>query len=172
MKKTNVRELVLMAFYVALFMVLDVTVNALPLFRMPNGGSLGISCLALLMASYQLGWKKGLAVSLLSVFAMFLTGPMYTPDLLGFLLDYLLAFGVYGLASLFPNFGVFFSGVLITNLLRFFFSTLSGVIVWNVPWIGSIQYQAAYMIPTTIVTLIFTPMLYRLLEPKFQKMFR
>ena len=96
MKNLSVRDLVLMAFYVAVFMVLDTFVNTLPLFQMPNGGSLGISTIPLLMASYQLGWQKGLIVSIVSVFAQFVTGPMYTPDLVGFLLDYFIAFSVYG----------------------------------------------------------------------------
>ena len=115
MKNLSVKDLVLMAFYVALFMVLDTFVNTLGIFQMPNGGSLGVSTLALLMASYHLGWKKGLFVSVVSVFAQFVTGPMYTPDLLGFLLDYLLAFSVYGIACLFPNFGYFYTGVLVTT---------------------------------------------------------
>ncbi|WP_296242238.1 energy-coupled thiamine transporter ThiT, partial [uncultured Faecalicoccus sp.] len=102
-KNLSVRDLVLMAFYVALFMVLDTFINTLPMLQMPNGGSLGVSTLALLLASYHLGWKKGLAVAIVAVFAQFITGPMYTPTLIGFLLDYLLAFAAYGLASLFPN---------------------------------------------------------------------
>lgn len=73
MKNLSVRDLVLMAFYVAVFMVLDTFVNTLPLFQMPNGGSLGISTIPLLMASYQLGWQKGLIVSIVSVFAQFVT---------------------------------------------------------------------------------------------------
>lgn len=58
MKNLQVRELVLMAFYITLFMVLDVISNAIPFFQMPNGGSWGISTIPLLMASYQFGWKK------------------------------------------------------------------------------------------------------------------
>lgn len=100
---------------------------------------------------------------------MFVTGPMYTPDLMGFLLDYLLAFGAYGLASLFPNFGWFYSGVLITNALRFLFSTLSGVYVWGVDWIGSIAYQASYMIPTLILGMVLVPILMKSLQPMLKK---
>ncbi len=168
MKKKSsltVKEIVLMAFYIALFMVLDYLGNLLPLLKMPNGGSIGISTIPLLMASYQLGWQKGLAVSVLAVFLMFITGPMYTPDLLGFLLDYLLAFSVYGLASLFPNFGWFYSGVLISNLIRFLCSTVSGVIVWGTPWWGSITYNAPYMIATCILDLIMIPLLMKALAP-------
>jgi len=158
-----------MAFYIALFMVLDVLTNAIPFFQMPNGGSWGLSTIPLLLASYQFGWKKGTFLCLIAVLLMFVTGPMYTPDFAGFLLDYLIAFGVYGLASLFPNIGWFYSGVLITNALRFVSSTISGVWVWGVDWWGSIVYQASYMIPTTVLGLVFVPLLFRALKPMMKK---
>ncbi len=159
MKKSSVLELVFMAFYVALFMVLDYITNMLSILQMPQGGSLGISTIALLMASYHLGWQKGLMVSCVSILAQFVTGPMYTPDLLGFLLDYGLAFSVYGLACLFPNVSWFYSGVLVTNLVRFLSSTISGVIVYQTTWWGSVTYNASYMIPTCILGLILIPVL-------------
>ena len=87
------------------------------------------------MASYHLGWKKGLFVSVVSVFAQFVTGPMYTIDLLGFLLDYLLAFSVYGIACLFPNFGYFYTGVLVTTsfvlFVQPFLELLCGVLIYG-----------------------------------------
>lgn len=168
MKRNQTRELVLMAFYIALFMALDYITNMVPFLQMPNGGSLGVSTIALLMASYHLGWKKGLAVSVLSVAAQFITGPMYTPDIVGFALDYLLAFSIYGLASLFPNIGYFYTGVFITNAWRFLCSAISGVVVWGVdPW-GSIVYQASYMIPTLILGMILIPIMVKSLD-RFMK---
>ena len=165
MGRSQTRELVYMAFYVALFMVLDTFVNTLQIQQMPEGGSLGVSTVALLLASYHLGVKKGLLVSVVSVFAQFVTGPMFTPDLLGFLLDYFLAFSVYGLACVFPNRKMFFSGVLITNMIRFVFHTISGVVIWNTPLWGSIVYQATYMIPTAVFGMIVVPLVYKTLEP-------
>lgn len=167
-KNLSVRDVVLMAFYVALFMVLDTFINTMPILQMPNGGSLGVSTLALLIASYHLGWQKGLFVAVVAVFAQFITGPMYTPTLIGFLLDYLLAFAAYGLASLFPNFGYFYSGVLVTNAIRFICSTISGVVVWETPLWGSITYQATYMIPTFILGIVLVPLMMKLLEPRMK----
>ncbi len=169
MKNLSVKDLVLMAFYVALFMILDSFVNTLPFFQMPNGGSLGISTLALIIASYHLGWQKGLLVAIVSVFAQFITGPMYTPTLLGFVLDYLIGFSVYGLACLFPTVKMFYSGVFITNLIRFASSVISGVYVWQTPWWGSITYNATYIIPTLIVGLVFTPLFMKALEPRLKR---
>ena len=74
-------------------------------------------------------------------------------------MDYLIAFSVYGLASLFPNYKYFYSGILITNFLRFASHTIGGVIVWETTWWGSIIYNAPYMIATTIVGMIVVPIL-------------
>ena len=158
-----------MALYAALFIVLDVAVNTLGILQMPNGGSLGVSVIPLLMASYHLGWQKGTVVAVLSILLQYVTGPMYTPDLVGFLLDYFFAFSVYGLASLFPNYKWFYSGVLVTNLVRLICSTLSGILVWETaPW-ASLVYNATYMIPTAILCLVLLPLVMPRIKPLMNK---
>ena len=167
--KWTTKDLVYMALYAALFIVLDVAVNTLGILQMPNGGSLGVSVIPLLMASYHLGWQKGPVVAVLSILLQYVTGPMYTPDLIGFLLDYFFAFSVYGLASLFPNYKWFYSGVLITNLVRLISSTLSGILVWETaPW-ASLVYNATYMIPTTILCLVLLPLVMPRIKPLMNK---
>lgn len=164
MKKMSVQELVMMAFYLALFTVLDYLANSLPFFRMPQGGTLGLGTVALLLASYQLGWKKGTMVAMLSILMQFITGEMYLLGFVQFLLDYFIAFSVYGLACLFPNFGWFYSGILAVNVVRFFSSTLSGVFFYQTPFVPSMAYQASYMIPTLILDLVLVPMLVKALK--------
>lgn len=167
--KWTTKDLVYMALYAALFIVLDVAVNTLGILQMPNGGSLGVSVIPLLMASYHLSWQKGTVVAVLSILLQYVTGPMYTPDLIGFLLDYFFAFSVYGLASLFPNYKWFYSGVLITNLVRLISSTLSGILVWETaPW-ASLVYNATYMIPTTILCLVLLPLVMPRIKPLMNK---
>lgn len=166
----TVRELVLMAFYLALFFVLDYISNILP--SMPQGGSIGLGTIALLMASYQLGWKKGTVVSVLSVLLQFVTGRMYILGPLQFILDYLIPFGIYGIACLFPNYGWFYSGILITNLIRFVSHTLSGVYFYETTWLASMAYQASYMIPTLIADLIFVPLLMKVVGNSLNKKIR
>ena len=167
--KWTTKDLVYMALYAALFIVLDVAVNTLGILQMPNGGSLGVSVIPLLMASYHLGWQKGTVVAVLSILLQYVTGRMYTPDLIGFLLDYFFAFSVYGLASLFPNYKWFYSGVLITNLVRLISSTLSGILVWETaPW-ASLVYNATYMIPTTILCLVLLPLVMPRIKPLMNK---
>lgn len=154
------KDLVYMAFYAALFMVLDfATNNFLPFLKMPNGGSIGVATVALLVCSYHLGWAKATLAGLISVAIQFVTGPMYVANLLGFAMDYLIAFSVYGLASLFPNHKYFYSGVLITNFIRFLSHTIGGVLVWETELWASITYNAPYMIATTVVGMILVPLL-------------
>ncbi len=163
----NVKDLVFMAMYAALFAVLDVISNSfIPFLKMPNGGSIGISTVVLLVCSYHLGWKKAMISGVVSVLIQFVTGPMYMSNLLGFFLDYLFAFSIYGIASLFPNIGYFYTGVLITNFLRFVSHTIGGVLVWETTLWGSIIYNAPYMIATCIVGLILVPLIVQRLPIK------
>lgn len=145
------KDLVLIGFYLALFYVLDVLSNSFALFKMPQGGTLSLSVIALILASYHLGFKKGCIVSFGSILVQFLSGPMYIANPLGFILDYLIAFGFYGLASLFKNPIV---GSLTTNFVRFISHVLSGIWVWQTALWPSITYNGLYMLPTAIVSTI------------------
>lgn len=156
--KLQTKDLVLMAVYAALFIVLDYLANLLP--KMPNGGSFGLGVIPLLLASYHLGWKKGIAVGLLSIPLQYMTGQIWFLDFGQFTLDYIIAFGIYGIASLLPNYKMFFSGVLITNGVRFISSTLSGMWYFGLPLWESGAYNATYMVPTTLACLVFVPLVY------------
>lgn len=165
----TVRDIAYIGMYLALFYVLDVISNMVPLFKMPQGGTLGLGTVALLLASYHLGWKKGLLTAMLSVLIQFVSGQMYLLGFVQFLLDYFIAFSVYGIACLFPNFGYFYSGILITNLIRFISSTISGIVFYEVPFWGSVVYQASYLVPTLILDLILVPLLVKGLGPVFRR---
>ena len=169
MKNQKIRELTYMAMYLALFFVLDWVTNLIPLLQMPEGGSLGLATIPMILASYHLGWKKGVGVCLLCVLLMFMTGKVYVVQandgfavwqiILQFLLEYPIAFGVYGLSSLFPNVKYFYTGVAASNLIRLVIHVVCGVIYWTTPWWGSFTYNAWYMIPTMVMDLILIPII-------------
>lgn len=162
-QKLTTRDIVMLAVYAALFISLELLQNQFKLFQMPNGGSFSASVVILLLASYHLGYRKGVMLSLISVALQFLTGRMYlgTGIGFGFLLDYVIAYGVYGLASLFPNYKYFYSGVIITNLVRFFSSTISGMLFYKTGFVASMVYNSTYMIPTTLVAMVLVPILHQ-----------
>ncbi len=173
--RNRIRDIVFMAMYLALFFVLDWLSNQIGFFSMPEGGTLGLGVIPLLLCSYHLGWKKGLTVGLLSVVLQFMTGRVYVIQnsdgfalwqiLIQFIMEYPAAFGIYGIACIFPNFGKFYSGVMITNLIRLAIHVVAGVYFWSTPWWGSFTYNAWYMIPTMIVCLIVVPLIDSRLQP-------
>ena len=145
MSKT--KDLTFMAMYLALFYVLDF--------------------IALLLASYHLGWKKGTVVSLMSVLLQFMIGQMYIVSPMQFVLEYLLAFGIYGMSSLLPNIRYIYTGIVVTNLLRLAFHTIAGVLYWETALFASFSYNAWYMIPTMLVCLVMVPLLHKRIKGMF-----
>lgn len=156
------RDLTYMAFYLGLFAVLDFVANRVPIFQMPNGGSLGLGIVPLLLASYHLGWKKGVFVGVLSVAIQALVGQLYIVDFPQFMLEYFIAFGIYGIAVLFKNYKMvsipLYTGIIVTNLIRFLCHWVAGVYYWGLDWSGSAIYNSGYMIATTILCLIIVPL--------------
>ena len=170
MNKINTRDLVFMALYAALFVVLDFVTNTFDLFAMPQGGHLGLGTIALLLASYHLGWQKGAIVCLVSNVLLYITGSMnFYGSVISLFFDYIIAYTGYGFASRFPNVRYFFSGILITSLFRLACSTFSGVAAFGSPLGASLVYNAGYIIPTMIVDLIVVPLLYYRIKPLIKK---
>jgi thiamine transporter len=150
------KDLVKLSFYLSIFLVLDYVSNAFNFFRMPQGGVLGLGVIALMIAAYDMGWKKGLLVALVSVILQNYVNPLYVVAFPQLFLDYIFAFGVYGLI---PLFGPAWIGVLVVNVLRFISHVLSGVLYFEAGWIASVVYNAWYMVPTLIVSMVIIPIL-------------
>src|SRR5699024_6658230 len=88
------------------------------------------------------------------------------------LLDYVLAFMALGLAELFArpfsNRAVGIAvGTFMAGFLRFMCSFLSGVLIWGnlneglSAWVYSLTYNASYMLPETIITLVAALLIYK-----------
>jgi len=164
--KLKTRDLVYIAMYAAMYVVLDYIADTVNLFALPQGGKLGLGTVAIILASYHLGWKKGLLTCVVTLVLMYVTGSMnWYGHLVSLLLDYIVAYMCYGLASLFPNVSFFYTGILITSILRFVASTASGMICFGADLAGSLSYQASYMIPTCILDMVAVPLLYTALKP-------
>ncbi|MPN32473.1 Thiamine transporter ThiT [bioreactor metagenome] len=162
------KKIVFVAMYLALFFVLDYLTQVIPFLQMPQGGSIGLSVVALLLASYHLGYKYGILTGLLSLIIQQLTGQIYIASPVQFLLEYPLAFGIYGLAVLIPNTKIgklpVYWGIIVTNLVRMGFHIIAGAVYWGVTWGGSISYNAPYMLATMVVSLVIVPISYNRLK--------
>jgi len=191
MKKNNTYKLAVCAVMVALGAVLSL----IKIWKMPFGGSITLfSMLPCAMISIGFGLKWGLAASFVEAviqlgFGIAMDGIFawgLTPgSLIGVIvLDYLLAYTVIGLAGMFRAKG--YVGICVgTGLavaLRFVSHLLSGAVIFanfeqfvafgaewvGRPWLYSICYNGAYMLPEMIITMAAAAILFRL--PQLQKM--
>lgn len=191
MKKNNTYKLAVCAIMVALGAVLSLV----KIWKMPFGGSITLlSMLPCAMVSIAFGLKWGLAASFVeSVIQLALGITMdglfawgLTPgSLIGvIMLDYIVAFTVIGLAGMFRSKG--YLGICVgTGLavaLRFVSHLFSGAVIFanfeqfvafgaewvGRPWLYSVCYNGAYMLPEMIITMVAAAVLFRL--PQLKKL--
>ncbi|MCQ2421187.1 MAG: energy-coupled thiamine transporter ThiT [Clostridia bacterium] len=166
MKSTHlkVRALVEGAVMLALAQVL----SYLKLWEMPWGGSVVLSMVPIVLYAVRWGLGRGLIVSFAFGILQFLFDGGFAIGWQSIVGDYLLAFGVLGLAGLMRGKkGGIFWGTLIACAARFFVHYVVGATVWaeympeeffgmtmHTPWFYSLLYNLAYMLPNTVITLV------------------
>lgn len=172
----STRVLVETAIMIAMAFILEVLFTTLP--GMPQGGRVSLSMLPIIVLAWRHGVVPGVIAGVsFSVLNMLLDGfspagwaITYQAFFGSMVLDYLLAFGLIGLAGLVKPFGDnvynFVIAILIGSLLRFLMHLLSGVLIWsdyadgqNV-WIYSFVYNGTYMLPTTLLLAVVGYFLY------------
>lgn len=151
-----------------------------------NGGSITLcSMLPICIVSFRHGIRWGLLSGLVfGILQMMfgiggLRGISLTTFVLSVLMDYLLAFTVLGLAGMFRNTmarttTAFAAGCSIAIFLRFLCHFISGVVVWDsliaaegINWVGilySLQYNASYMLPELVLTVVVGVVLCRMVD--------
>ena len=177
MKQRNQTKLMAyMALYAAIYVVLKFVGNFIPVFQMPNGGSVEIELIALFVASWHLGWQCGSSVAILSWLITFVMGSgRWYLNPMQYTLDYFAPLIVVGIACLFGGKGKnrYYIGIFISMFLKFASNVLSGVYYWppedavagsGPAWIYSLSYNSGYNIATCIVCLIVVPIVIRRLS--------
>jgi thiamine transporter len=162
----------------AIAAALATVLSMFTLFRAPYGGSVTMgSMVPILLYGLMYGPKWGMMASGAYIAIQMLTGfyPPPTPALYSFLLviflDYVLAFGVLGLAEpLGRPFGrkKVVMGSTLAVLLRFLAHFLSGMVIWGVyapegqpVWLYSLTYNGGYMAGELVVTLLLMVLITR-----------
>ncbi|WP_323611279.1 energy-coupled thiamine transporter ThiT [Erysipelothrix enhydrae] len=155
------KDLATLSVYVALFGALECITNTFDILRLPQGGSVSLSIIVLIIASYHLGFGKSLCVAVLSFLVKCIINTPIVIHWFQFILDYIFAYSIYAVAGLVPDLKVYDLslpvGVVVSNLSRFVLHTISGLIFYaefyrgNV-FSGVVSYNATFMIPTTIIS--------------------
>ena len=147
-----------------------------PLASLPYGGTItACSMLPVVIIAYRYGWKWGLLTGFVFSLLQIVEGGIGTLSaftktpgsfLLVFFLDYVIAFTVLGLAGVFrgrikSQRAELVAGTVLVCLLRYACHFLSGITVWrdiSIPMAGAVPfsliYNATYMLPETIITVL------------------
>lgn len=147
--------------------VLEIVAMLLP--RQPQGGSISLSMLPILILAYRHGFKTGVLSGVVyAILDMIISGFAFVGLHWGVVfLDYLLAFGVLGISALIfrinhDSVKIFALGMFVAMMGRFFFHFLSGVVIFGDLTSGtavqssilfSLEYNALYMVPSILITL-------------------
>lgn len=158
----------------ALMVALSAVLQLIPFIKMPNGGTVTLASMApIVFISLRYGVKWGLLTSFVGSLVQMLLGGISAPPtptffwfLLVILLDYVIAYTVLGLGSIFARpfssriVGAGVATVAVT-FLRYLCHIASGILIWDVyapegqpVWLYSILYNGSYMIPEIIFTTI------------------
>lgn len=189
MRNKRVLLMVEIAIFAALGFVLDFIA-----FRMPQGGSVSLVMIPIVLMAFRRGIAAGVVTGLLVGLLQIVTGFISVAPLsFGFvimqvILDYLLAYGVVGLAAMMRSryleavrakktgkiIAMVALGVLIGSFLRYVIHVITGILFFGMfadgnVFIYSAVYNATYMIPVAIVAAIVCSLLFitapRLTQP-------
>lgn len=159
---SRLRDLTAVGTGAALAIVLGLVCKALPLPRLPYGGSITLESIPILYVALGRGWRPGVQTGVLcGLLQLLLDAHIYHPAQV--LLDYPVAFGLLGLA---PLVGYAIPGIIIACTLRFAAHFTSGIIFFAsfAPegvsvWAYSATYNASYLVPDTILACLLVPLL-------------
>lgn len=163
----------------ALFVAAALVLDLFKLYEMPNGGSIKLVMIPLIIIALRRGVKWGTFSSMVYLVisiilgreAIFYPGSTMTIIVVCILFDYVFAYAVIGLApliaKLFKNRVLGYSVAAFTVcLVRFISHFISGVTIWA-DWsngtkggiLYSITYNGAYMLPIAIVSVVVIALL-------------
>ncbi len=152
---------------IAVSVAMAVVCSFIKVLEMPQGGSVAFTMIPLLFIAQKRGPLSGIiAGSIYGVLSALISGVLYHPASL--LLDYVLAFGLLGIAGFFKNSTLNIAiGTTLGVGCRFISSLISGAVLFaeyapegQNPWLYSLIYQSSYMVPEFIISICVLLFLY------------
>ena len=169
--KNKTREIVLIALFIALAIVLDLIKEMLPFLNMPSGGSINIALIPVVVGSFVLGYKKGIVIGLMWWLLTFVMGMnRWFINIPQYLLDYIIPSGIVGISSIFfkkKKVSETILGICLAMLIRTISIVVSGAIYWPgdaasgsvAAWVGSLSYNLPYSLATLAMLIIVVPII-------------
>lgn len=159
----------------AVFTAMAVILSLLPVYKLPQGGSLDLAMLPIFIYCARWGFGPGILVSFVyAVLQTLLEGGIAIgwQSIIG---DFIVAYAVLGIAGLFhrSRYG-FFIGAAVGSAARFSVHYVVGATIWaeympenffdmtmTTPWLYSALYNGAYMLPDMLLCLLIGAVLYK-----------
>ena len=176
--KLTTRTIAYLSMFIALQIVLELVFKIIP--GQPQGGSITLSLLPIILASYLMGSGYGLIVGVVCTLMHFILGLAVYYGPWSVILDYLVPLAIVGISSVFRNFKLgkieIYTGIIITMILKFISHYLSGAWLFAEyaptgmnPWVYSFGYNIVYCLPTLIITYIGFVLIYPRVKNVFNK---
>ena len=153
----------------------------LKLLELPQGGSVCIGMLPIFLFCARWGWKESFLTAFAYGMLQLIFDGAYAVGPTSMVMDYVLAFGVLGVACFFRKQpGGVFTGTVVGCVCRFVVHFISGVTIYRIyeptqlfdttftnPWIYSAAYNGSYMMLDMVLCLVITALLYKPLKKDF-----
>ena len=157
----------------ALMAALAAALSCVKLLELPQGGSVCIGMLPIFLYCARWGWRQSFLVSFAYGLLQLLFDGAYAWGPTSMLLDYIVAFGVLGVACFFRSMsGGIYLGAVVGCLCRFAVHFFSGVTVYRIyaptelfnttftnPYIYSAAYNGSFMLIDLLLCLVLTALL-------------
>ena len=166
----------------AVLLALALVLNMLKLGHLPNGGSVDLAMIPVLLFALRWGLGWGLLEGFLfGLLQLFIDGAIAW-GWQSLLLDYIVAFTPLGLAGLFRGKGKgIFAGISLACFVRFLIHYISGVTIYAInapeelfgmlltnPWTFSLVYNGSYMLINTVLCLVLFALMYKPMDKFLQ----
>lgn len=152
---------------------LAIVLGLFNLFTMPQGGSISIAALPIIVFAMRNGWKSGVFVGLIYGVLQLIIGPIYSVHPISIVFDYLLVGAVLGLIINDKSNLKFISRYIIVFIVRYFSYVFSGVVVFasyagdQNPIIYSLVYNSYALVEMVIILAVI--LILKSFSPIFKK---
>jgi thiamine transporter len=164
----STKEFTEISIMIALTSVFEVIFSSLGITLFPNGGSVSLALLPLMVITMRLGFLRGLlAASIYGIFQFVLPVPVFFLTPLQYLFDYIVpTMAAVLIVALGRKKSQVYLGVVAVFAAKYLSHVIAGVIFWGEyapegfsAWSWSLYYNATYTVPSMVLSLIVVSVL-------------
>lgn len=139
---------------------LAIVLGLFNLFTMPQGGSISIAALPIIVFAMRNGWKSGVFIGLIYGILQLIIGPIYSVHPVSIIFDYLLVGGILGLIINDSSNFKYIIRYVFVFIFRYLSYVLSGVVVFasyagdQNPLIYSLVYNTYALVEMAIILIV------------------